>query len=86
MRDLDELEETPDTFVDRFVLLVCEFNFLLYIVLILELMLLLLSVLSALFADLDADTRTVLILDFVLLGGAITITVGGIALCQRSYN
>jgi len=55
-------------------------------VLILELMLLLLSVLSALFADLDADTRTVLILDFVLLGGAITITVGGIALCQRSYN
>jgi len=83
MRDLDELEETENSFLDRLVLLVCEFNFLLYMALILELMLLLLATLSALFAELSEQTQIVLLLDFLLLGVTIALTVGGIVLCQR---
>ena len=83
MNDFDELDEASYSFFERLLLLICRFEFILYLVLVVESMLLLLAILSFIFADLDASTEVVLLLDFVLLAIAIVPTAVGLVLCNR---
>lgn len=78
-----DLEEASYSFPERFLLLVCQYQIFLYMALVLEAMLLSLAVLSWLFADLDAGSATVLLVDFVLLGVCLTLTIAGLAACAR---
>ena len=79
----DEVRERSDSFFDRFLMTVCQFNYLLYMALTLESMLLLLAILSFLFSDPPPQTQTVLLLDFALLGVAVAVTLGGLYVCSR---
>lgn len=81
--DVTCMSNPLSTFRERLLGNICQYDFALYIVLVLEIMLLLLSILSYLFADLNRETEMILILDFVLLGVAFSITTGLIFLCRR---
>lgn len=69
------------SFRDRLLGNVCQYDYLMYIVLVLEILLLLLALLSYLFADLNDETRAILLLDFVLLGILFAGTVLVIKVC-----
>ncbi|MFC4247771.1 hypothetical protein ACFOZ7_12505 [Natribaculum luteum] len=77
------MEEPSVSVAERWMDLVCRFNFVLYLALILEGLFLLLSVASAISGPQDHRTRTILLLNFVLLGIAMTVTVGLLYLCRR---
>lgn len=76
------MSDERDAFRGRFMRTVCQHDYLMYLAFTFEVMLLLLAVLSFLYADLDRSTRSILILDFVLLGGLFTGTVGLIYVCN----
>jgi hypothetical protein len=77
------MSDPAPRFRTRFLNIVCRYDFVFYLLFVFEVLLLLLSVLSLAFADLDAETRAVLVLDFVLLGPTLALTVGAIAVCAR---
>lgn len=72
-----------DSFRDRLLGIICQYDFMLYIMLIFEIMLLLLGLFSYLFADLNQETQTILMLDFALLGIIFGGTVLLIYLCGK---
>lgn len=61
----------------------CRNDHVLYMVLVLQLMLLLLAVLSAVFGDLDESGRAILLIDFLILIATTIPVVGVIVLCRR---
>lgn len=69
------------SFRDRLLGNVCQYDYLMYILVVLQILLLLLALLSYLFADLNAETRTILLIDFVLLGMLFAGTVFVIKVC-----
>lgn len=77
------MSANPDTFRRRFLKKICQHDYLLYLAFIFEVMFLVVAVLSLLYADLDEATQTILILDFVLLGGLLVGTVGLIYGCKK---
>jgi hypothetical protein len=81
--ELDELEDASYSFRERLLTTMCGYQFLLYMAFVLEMMLITLAVLSALFADLKPETQIILLVDFVLLGVATVPTVGLIVFCNR---
>jgi len=81
--DLDELEEASYPLRLRFVMVVCQYSFLLYIALVLEMMLLTFAVFAAVFAEQGPAGATILLIDFVLLGVATVPTVGFLIVCNR---
>lgn len=83
MRYEGELDEASNSLIERLLLIVCRFNFILYIALVLESMLLLLATLSLLFGSLDSESELILRLDFALLAIVMIPTVGGIVFCKR---
>lgn len=78
-----DLEDASYSSSERFLLVVCQYQIFLYMALVLESMLLLLALLSLLFADLDQASATILVIDFVLLGGVMAPTAAGIIVCNR---
>ena len=64
---------------------ICEYDFLLYWALIFEIVLLLFATIAFVFGDLDRETELILLLDFVLLGFVLAVTVGLIRLCGRRH-
>lgn len=78
-----DLEEATYSFPERFLLLVCQYQIFLYMALVVESMLLSLALLSWLVADLSPASATVLLIDFVLLGFALALTIGGLVACNR---
>lgn len=83
MKYEDELDDASYTLIERLLIIVCRFNFILYIALVLESMLLLLATLSLLFGNLDSESELILQLDFLLLVILMIPTVGGIVFCKR---
>lgn len=77
------MQGPPRTFRQRLVSNICQYDFMLYIVFIIEVVLLLFAVLSYLFADLDPGTHTILLIDFFLLGVAFLLTFGLIVVCNK---
>lgn len=71
------------SFRQRVVGNICQYDFLLYWVLVIEIVLLLFATLSALYADLDDATRTILVIDFLMVGFITATTLGLIYLCGR---
>lgn len=80
------MSANPDTFRRRLLKSVCQHDYLMYLAFTFEVMLLVLAVLSFLYADLDEATRTILLIDFVLLGGLLVVTVALIYGCHRWVN
>lgn len=74
---------TSRSFRDRLLSNVCRYDFVLYMAFVFQVVLLLFAVLSYLFADLDAETQAILLIDFVLLGVAFALTVALIFVCRR---
>lgn len=64
---------------------ICQYDFILYWVLIIEVVLLLFALLSALFGNLDKGTQTILILDFLMLGFVTAATLGLIYFCGKRF-
>jgi len=71
------------SFPRRVLIRICEYDFFLYLAFVLEVILLLFALLSFLFANLDAETWTILMIDFALLGVTLGTTIGLINLCGR---
>lgn len=78
-----DVDDASLTFLERFTIIVCRYNFVIMMAFVLETMLWALAILSYLFGDLDRGSRVVLLINFVLLGVATSITVGGLYLCNR---
>jgi hypothetical protein len=77
------VSEHSDAFGGRLLKLVCQYDYVLYLAFVLEVMLLLFGLMSFLFAELDEETETILILDFILLGGLLVGTLSLIYVCKR---
>jgi len=71
------------TFRERFLRNICQYDFAIYLAFVVEVVILLFSLLSFLFADLDTETGTILFIDFVLLGSALAVTVGFLYICSQ---
>jgi len=85
MSDIEEIEEIePYSFHERVLMLVCQYAFLLYLAFVFEIVLLVFATLSYLYADLNKATRSILMLDFAVLGVAVLVTTGLIRLCNKS--
>ena len=81
--DLDDLDEDPEySFVDRFLMFICQYISLFYLALIFEIVFMLYTLLSFLFADLDEETHAIVMLNFVIISIAMVITVGLILGCK----
>lgn len=77
------MDEPAPSFAERWLDVVCRFRYVFYIVFIVLTIFLVLAVASAVSgAPSDADTRAILLLDFVLIGVALSIVGGLIALCR----
>lgn len=73
------------SFAQRVIGNICEYDFVLYWALVFEIVLLLFATMAFVFGDLDRQTELVLLLDFVLLGIVLAVTVGLIRLCGRRH-
>lgn len=83
MANTDELDESSGGFARRLSILVCSQIHILALAFVFEIIMLLLAVLSLLFGDLDTETQTVLMLDFILLGIVTIPTAAAILFCTR---
>lgn len=83
MSNPDGLDDASTGLRRRVSILICSQIHVLALAFVFEMIMLLLAILSLLFGDLNTATRTVLILDFALLG-AVIIPTGGLLLhCSR---
>lgn len=80
---MSDVEEASYSYRERFLLKICQYQFVLYMALVLEMMVLSLAVMSLLFGRLDEATQLILLFDFIILGVLIVPTVGGIYVCSR---
>jgi len=62
---------------------ICQFDYIYYLAFTIEVLLLIGSLVSYLFGDLDEQTRNILILDFILLGVLFALTTSAIYICSR---
>lgn len=62
---------------------VAQHDYLLYLSLVIEIPLLLLAILSFLFADHDRSTQTILLIDFAILGVLLGLTTTLLYLCRQ---
>lgn len=83
MANTGELDESSAGLARRLSILVCSQIHILALAFVFEVIMLLLAVLSWLFGDLNTATRTVLLLDFILLGVVTVPTGGAILFCTR---
>lgn len=74
------------SFGERWIANISRYSYVLYLALVLEFLLLVLSVASFVGGDHDEATRTILLLDFALIGVAIALTAGIILLCRRFHR
>lgn len=79
----NELDDSSHSFRELFLIHICQFQFVMYIGLVYVMMLLLLAIASLLFGALDEGTRVVLLINFLLLGIALTVILIGLYLCRR---
>lgn len=78
-----ELEEASYSYTERFLLIVCQYQIFLYMILVVASMLLFLAILSFVFADLDEAGRIVLYIDFLLIGVVMGLSIAGLVVCNR---
>lgn len=74
-----------ELFRERLQSTVRQYDFVLYLVLVFEILLFLFAILAYLFAELNAETRSILVLDFVLLGVLLIVTAGLIRFSHRKH-
>ena len=75
--------DASPSFRERFLRNICQYDFVMYLAFVVEVILLLFALMSYLFADLDKETETILTIDFLLLGTTFAVTVGFIYICSR---
>lgn len=77
--------ELSRTFRDRLLSNICRYDYVLYLAFALEVVFLLFAVFSYLFVfdQLDPGTRSILIIDFALLGVVFALTASLLVLCHR---
>jgi len=78
------MTDSPVPFRERLVSNICAHDFLLYLAFIVEVVFLIFSLLSYLFAELDRATHTILLVNFTLLGIAFALTIFLITVCSRN--
>jgi len=77
------MDAPSPSLAERWLDIVCQFRYVLYIVLIVLFLFLVLAVASAVTrAPSSPETWTILVLDFIVLGFAISVTGGLLALCR----
>lgn len=80
------MADTQLSFGERWIANISRYSYVLYLALVLEALLLALAVASLLGGQHDEATRTILLLDLALIGVAMALTVGIIALCRRFHQ
>lgn len=76
------MADTQLSFGQRWVATISRYSSVLYLALVLESLLLVVSLASFVGGQHDEATRTILLLDFALIGIAITLTVGMLTVCK----
>lgn len=70
-------------FRERILINVCQFDYLLYMTLVFQMVLGILSVVVFVFGDLNPASHSIMIINFVLLGVLLALTVTLIYICGR---
>jgi len=83
MSEDGESSELLPPFRERILIKICQFDYVMYMTLVLQMVLGIFSVLVFVFGDLNPASHSIMIINFVLLGVLLALTVTVIYLCGR---